>query len=320
MAKNTNLATMLEGYRLYCIAEGKSSRTIRWYQGKLHLFAGYLEEQGLPSDVAELTTTHLRAFLVHLMEQVKADQNNPKKPTQERSLSAKTIQGYARTLKAFCSWLAREGYTADNLGRALKIPKAPNTIVQTFSDAQIKALLSVVDQRGHRGFRDYCMLLVLLDTGIRLSELVGLRLVDVDWERGVFKVMGKGAKERFVPFGAKVQTSLWKYVHKYRPEPLHPSVDTLFLRSSGVPLRGDEVYRWIRKYGEKASLEGVRCSPHTFRHTFAKKFLTNGGDLFSLQKILGHTSLEVVRMYVQLTSEDVQVQHRQYSPVDRIKL
>jgi site-specific recombinase XerD len=186
---------MLEGYRLYCIAEGKSPTTIRWYQGKLGLFANYLKEQGLSTDVTETTTTHLRAFLVHLMEDVKVDQNNPRKPTQDRSLSGKTIQGYARTLKAFFSWLAREGYTDNNLGRALRIPKAPDTIVQTFSDAQIKALLSVVNQRDHRGFRDYCVLIVLLDTGIRLSELVNLHLAEVDWERGVFKVMGKGAKE-----------------------------------------------------------------------------------------------------------------------------
>ncbi len=153
-----------------------------------------------------------------------------------------------------------------------------------------------------------------------MSELVNLQIKDLDLERGFFKVMGKGARERLVPFGAKVQTALWKYIHKFRPEPFHPNIGNLFLRSDGWSLTCDQVYRLIRNYGRKAGIEGVRCSPHTFRHTFAKKFLINGGDLFTLQKILGHSSLAVVRMYVELTSEDVQIQHRRYSPVDWTKL
>lgn len=94
----------------------------------------------------------------------------------------------------------------------------------------------------------------------------------------------------------------------------------VFLRSDGLPTTGNYVYRLVRGYGETAGLEGVRCSPHTFRHTFAKNYLLNGGDLFTLQKILGHSSLYVVRLYVNLASEDVQAQHRRYSPMDMMRV
>ena len=311
---------LLEGFRLFCLAEGKQATTVRWYLGKLQIFLRYLQEQGLPTDVAELTTTHLRGFLVYMREDVKADQNNPMKPTQDKGLSPKTIQGYARTLKAFFSWAAQEDYITASPGRLLKVPSAPKVIIQTLSDAQIGKLLAATNARDKKGFRDYCILLTLLDTGIRLSELVDLQMPNVDLDRGSFKVMGKGARERLVPFGAKVKTALWKYQQKFRPEPFHPNVGNFFLQPDGRPLTPAGVYGLVRGYGLKAKLEGVRCSPHTFRHTFAKKFLTNGGDLFTLQKILGHSSLNVVRMYVELTAEDVQIQHRRYSPMDLIKL
>lgn len=191
--------------------------------------------------VSSLTTTHQRAFLAHLRENLKADENNPMKPAQAKGLSPKTIQGYARTLKAFFSWLAREGYVSQDPGKLLKIPKAPHIMVETLSDAQIKRLFSVIGRKSEKGFRDYCILLVLLDTGVRLLELVNLQVRDLDLERGFFKVMGKGARERLVPFGARVQTALWKYMHRFRSEPFLPNIGNLFLKSSGMRLSCGQV-------------------------------------------------------------------------------
>ncbi len=320
MTKITGLSTLVEGFRLYCMAEGKQPTTIRWYMHKLDIFQHYLKGQDIPTNASQLSTTHLRQFLVHLQTEVKADQQNPYKPARNEGLSAQTIQGYARTLKAFFSWATMEGYLAHNPTQLLKIPKAPKTIIQTFSDDQIHRLLKVIDQRSAVGFRDYCIILVFLDTGIRLSELVALELPDVHLGQAYFKVLGKGAKERIVPIGAHVQKALWKYIHQYRPEPFHPNVQNVFLTRVGRALSASSVYDRVSGYGKKTGLKGVRCSPHTFRHTFAKNFLLNGGDIFSLQKILGHSSLEVVRMYVNLASDDVQVQHRKASPVDWLRL
>ena len=320
MTKITDLNTLIDGFRLYCMAEGKQPTTIRWYMHKLAIFRRYLEDCDLPTDASKTTTTRLRRFLVHLQTEVKADEHNPYKPARNEGLSAQTIQGYARTLKAFFSWATMEGYLAHNPTQLLKIPKAPKAIIETFSDDQVRRLLKVINQRSAVGFRDYCIILVFLDTGIRLSDLVTLELRNVHLDQAYFKVLGKGAKERIVPIGAHVQKALWKYIHQYRPEPLHPNIQKVFLTRDGRALSASNIYDRVSGYGKKTGLEGVRCSPHTFRHTFAKNFLLNGGDIFSLQKILGHSSLEVVRMYVNLASDDVQVQHRKASPVDWLKL
>jgi len=314
------LERLVEGYRLYCQAEGKSPHTIRWYMGKLRVFLQYLRNGGHDTDSEELSTEAIRAFVVYLQQSVRADEHNPRKPTRSDGLSPQTVQGYVRVIKAFLSWAHREGLIDENPASRVKVPKAPQTIVPTLNESQVRRFLSVIDRSKPIGFRDYCIVLTLLDTGIRLSELVGLQLPDLDLEEGHFRVMGKGSKERMVPVGASLQKALWKYINRYRPEPIHPNVKALFLTRDGRGISSSTVYWRLRSYGKKAGLQGARCSPHTFRHTFAKNFLLNGGDVFTLQKILGHSSLAVVRMYVDMASEDVQIQHRRYSPVDWMKL
>jgi integrase/recombinase XerD len=267
-----------------------------------------------------ITPSDIRQFLVHLQTEVCVGDNNPRIPKTSRPLSPRTVHGYARTLRAFFYWLESEEYLEKSPMRKVKMPKVPTVVIKTFSEEQLNRLLSVIDRKTAIGYRDYCIVLTLLDTGIRLSELTGLTLPNLSMERGEFKVMGKGAKERWVPFGATLQRVLWKYIHKWRPDPAHPDIQNVFLTVNGTALSGGSVTKLLAVYGRKAGLRGVRCSPHTFRHTFAKTYLMNGGDLFSLQKILGHTSLEMVRIYVNLVDEDVKNQHRKYSPLDRLGL
>ena len=137
-------------------------------------------------------------------------------------------------------------------------------------------------------------------------------------EEGHFRVLGKGSKERIVPIGVSLQKALWKYMNRYRPEPAHPNVTVLFLSRNGRALAARSVYCRIRQYGEKGGLVGVRCSPHTFRHTFAISYLRNGGDVSSLQRMLGHSSLEVVRIYVNMCRADIKECHRRFSPADNL--
>ncbi len=320
MRSVTSLEELIEGFRLYCLAEGKAPKTIGWYIPKLIYLKQYLEENDLPTDGTQMTINHLRTFIVHLQTEVKVGQNNPYRPVTDKPLSPRTVAGYARVFKLFFNWVEREGYTANNPSRLLRVPKTFAKIVETFTDDQIQRLLGAVDIKEVNGFRDLCIMLLLLDTGIRLTELINLEIPDLDLERGEIKIRGKGGKERIVPVGAKVQKALWKYIHRYRPESAHPNVQNLFLSIQGYGLSGSRVYRVIAGNGKKAGLQGVRCSPHTFRHTFAKNFLLNGGDLFTLQKILGHSTLDVVRLYVNFTFEDIKVQHRKYSPVDTMRL
>lgn len=315
------LRTLIDGFLLYCRAESKSPETIIFYRQKLARVSRFLEQAaGDPVDAESITIQQLRQFLVHLQTEVWAYENTPRRSTSDRRLSPFTVQGYARSIKALFSWATREGHLETNPAALLKVPKAPKVIIPILSEAQIRQLFSVIDRRTSLGYRDYSLLLVFLDTGLRLSEVAGLELQHLHLEQGYLQVMGKGWKERQVPISARVQKALWTYLTKHRPEPAMPGIQNVFLTHHGQPLRPDTIHKIVSRCGKKAGIEGVRCSPHTFRHTFATNYLLNGGDVFTLQKILGHSSMEMVRIYVNMTAENVQAQHRRCSPVDTWRL
>ena len=155
---------------------------------------------------------------------------------------------------------------------------------------------------------------------MRVSELCHLKLDDVWLEDGMLKVLGKGNKERLIPIGKLVQRLLWRYISRFRPESAGINFNFLFLTRDGRPLTKDRIEKVMTYYGKKAGISGVRCSPHTFRHTAAVKFLRNGGDVFSLQRMLGHASLEMTRRYCELADTDVKQAHMTASPVDNLNL
>ena len=134
---------------------------------------------------------------------------------------------------------------------------------------------------------------------------------------GWIKVRGKGDKERLVPLGLTAQRALWRFIRKARPvQPAEPHAEYLFLGRKGKQIKPGWVHRIVRRQLEAAGVQVKRCGPHTCRHTFARLYLSNGGDLLTLQRILGHTSLEVVRRYVNLDGQHLVKQQRQHSPVD----
>jgi site-specific recombinase XerD len=161
-------------------------------------------------------------------------------------------------------------------------------------------LLGIIDTKSPTGFRDWTIILTLLDTGIRVSELTELKLENVNLAQRCLKIRGKGNKERIVPIGISVQRAIAKYTNKYRPSPTYPLSGNLFLKRDGMPLTPNRIESIIKRYASKAGIQGVRSSPHTFRHTFATTYLRNGGDVFTLQLILGHETLYMVRNYVNL--------------------
>jgi integrase/recombinase XerD len=159
------------------------------------------------------------------------------------------------------------------------------------------------------------MILTLLDTGLRLSEILGLRRDCIDWQGNRLIVRGKGDKERSVPFGTAVRRALWEYAQRRGDV---SGQDVFFLDQFGGQICARHIQITLRRYGKQAGIEGVRVSPHTLRHTFATQYILNGGDAFSLQQILGHSTLEMVKQYVKLANRDVALQHRRYSPVDNL--
>jgi site-specific recombinase XerD len=223
-------------------------------------------------------------------------------------------------IRAFWSWLLDEGYITSNPMTNLKLPRTPRKVISTFSQEQIQKMLSALDTKSSHGFRNYTMILLLLDTGIRLSELIGLEMDDIDFLQSFILVKGKGNKERVVPFGSQVRRTLRRYITHFRPEPDSPRTNEVFLTEDGLPMKPRAVQSMLLRLSRKAKMSGVRLNPHRFRHSFATQYLVAGGDIFSLQKILGHSSLEVVRMYVNLITSDILQQHRKFSPVDNVIL
>jgi len=313
------LVHLIESYALCLSTEGKSPRTIEWYATNLKRFARFLSDNNLSESVTEIGTGEARRFISHLQTEVKRWENHASIKDDKR-LSAFSVQGYARTVKAFWSWLQDEGYISCNTMASLKLPKTPKKIISTFSQEQIQQMLGSIDRTTKRGFRDVTIVLLFLDTGIRLSELADLQIDGIDFLRSCLIVNGKGDKERIVPFGSQVRRYLRRYIIHIRPEPDCPHVSQLFLTDDGFPLKPRSVQSLILRLGRKAGISGIRCSPHSFRHSFARQYLMQGGDIFSLQRILGHSSLEVVKMYINLASSDLLQQHRKYSPVDNMRL
>jgi integrase/recombinase XerD len=319
MEESSSFAQIIETYVLSCITEGKSPKTIEWYTSNLRRFSRYLDEREPGLSIERIGVTEARGFIYHLQHDVRRWEEKTD-VWDEKPLSAHSVQGYARTMKAFWSWLVAEGVIERNVMSRLKLPKVPRRVMPTFSGDELRRMLGLLDRKTALGFRDYVVLLVLLDTGIRLSELVMLETRSIDFGQSCFPVKGKGGKERLVPFGTEVRRALRRYVGSYRQEPLHRETREVFLSARGLPLRARAVQSMISRLGERAGIVGTRCSPHTFRHTFARRYLMCGGDVFSLQRILGHTSLEVVKLYVNLGTGDIAEQHRQFSPVDNMSM
>ncbi|HEY77719.1 MAG TPA: tyrosine-type recombinase/integrase [Dehalococcoidia bacterium] len=315
----TPLDKLMEGYRLTAKSEGKSIHTIAIVAAAVRYLGEFLANAGYSADVREIGASELRHFVSFLQEQPRFAQHRFTRPQAER-LSGHTINGYMRALQAFWAWLDREGFILENPFIRIKIPKAPKKVIPTFTEEQLRQLFAVVDVASDTGYRDYAIMLTLLDTGLRCSELNGLTLQAVNLDSRLLKVWGKGSKERLVPIGAKVQKALWKYTTCHRPEPAMPRYDHVFLTRDGRPLTKNRLESIVGHYGKKAGITGVRLSPHTLRHTMAVTFLRNGGDVFSLQRILGHSQLEVLRGYINLALSDISRVHLRNSPADNLEL
>lgn len=301
-AVRTGLMTLrkvVDSYLLSCQTEGKSSHTLRWYEQKLGTFVEWAGEREGDARLSHLDLGHVRAFLLE---------------RQALGRTAFTTRGYAQVLKGFGTWLAEEGYVAQSPLLRLTLPKVPRYVVKPLTPADVASLLLAVKPRSARGARDLAILLLLLDTGMRLGELVSMTTVEADEavRGGFFRVMGKGARERYLPLGKATRDALRRYVDVYRPPAL---TEALLLGSGGRPIRAEGVRQVVRRVARRAGIAGVH--PHRLRHTFAVNYIANGGDAMTLQRILGHSTLEMVRRYVALDPREIMLRHSQVSPGDR---
>ncbi|WP_282035021.1 tyrosine-type recombinase/integrase [Metabacillus indicus] len=282
-----------------CELRNLREHTIKYYRSELSVAYKYLRDQEIDSNPTLITEEHIKEFIIKYM--------------RRKGLKVVTINTRLRAIRAFFNFLFDQGYISKNPVKNMKLLKDQRTIINTFTRKQLKDLLAQPDLRTFTGIRDYTIMMILLDTGIRANELVHTDITDVSFEDSTLKVRrAKGRSQRVVPISGEMKKQLKKYlaIRGYVEE------DSLFLTIDNKRITKRAMQQMLIKYGSKAKIKDVRCSPHTFRHTFAKLSVQNGAGIFELQQILGHSSLEIVRVYVNLFSNDVKDKHRKFTPLN----
>jgi len=314
--KTLTIDELISRYALSNQADSKSPKTIAWYSDILNQFSAYLKTEKHPSYLSSLSIDTVRGYIIYLRHKPKF-KGHPFTPTQTDYLSPRTVQCHVRALKAFSSWLYSEGYTGENRLKNLKLPKAPITVMEPLTPEETKTIIDSINKKTRTRARNNAIFVTLLDTGLRASEAATITLNNLNLTDGYIKVMGKGAKERIVPIGKYVQMTLWSYIDKVRPEPAIPDFNALFLSSNGKPITVNTIKLVFSRIAKNSGIK--RLHAHLCRHTFAINYLLNGGDIFSLKEILGHTTLDMVNHYLHFTSSQITSQHHKYSPMDKLQ-
>ena len=310
------LAQAVDDYISDLKIQSKSPKTILFYQRNLRLFLRWLKRHRGTCVLGDLTLPNAKRYVWYLEEEHRKYQGHPFTPEQDEGLSLYSVRGHIRTLKALVSWLYREEYIPENVLVRLRLPTVPKKQIEILTEDEIKTIFSSINPNISSGARNYDVVLLMLDSGLRTGEVIDLRLPKVKIEQGQLLVNGKGNKERTVPIGSFSQRYLRRYIIHFRPEPTRPEIDHVFLNQNGRPMTENSIKLIFSRLAKKCNIP--RLHAHLCRHTFGTNYLRNGGDVFSLQKILGHESLSTVQIYMHLAEGDIIQKHRLYSPMDRL--
>ena len=314
----TSLKSLIRGFVLTKQTDGKSPRTVEFYGENLKRFLWYSTQKQWSDDIRLLTEWDIREFLGYVANETDrwGLKGNGSEPAQ-RKVSHTTVHHYYVVLANFFGWVVREGYLPDNPLVKIKVAKPKNKVIKPYTQEEISRLLAVCDKDYESnakflGSRNRAIVLVLLDAGVRLMELTGIKLQDVNTDNGNIKVTGKGNKERVVRIGKTAQKSVWRYL-MLRPD---NGREELWVTQGGKKLGPVAVQCMMKRLKERAGV----CEDgniHRFRHTFALNFLRVDKNVFNLQYLLGHSELEMVRRYTStLGMEDALKAHEKASPAD----
>ena len=314
----TSLKSLVNGFVLTKQTEGKSPRTIEFYSENLKRFLWYAQKQGWTDDIRMLTAWQIKEFLGYVgSETHRWELHGNSSESSLGKASHTTVHHYFVAISCLFNWVIKEGFLKDNPLTHIKVAKPKPKVIIPYSQEEIKNMLAVCDYDFQHNAkflacRNQAMILTLLDSGVRLSELVGITLNDIDTEKGWLKIRGKGSKERIVRVGKTTQKAIWRYC-VYRPK---NGRQELWLSEEGKPLAASGVQSLIQRLMERAGITSDG-STHRFRHTFALNFLRADKNVFNLQYLLGHSDLDMVRRYTStLGMEDALKAHEKASPVD----
>lgn len=311
------LPTLLEYYLTTKQVKGCSNKTIIAIRSVMERFIRFQEARGHSLKLADLKIEDARSYVVSLQGKVtKYDGHKFNHPIANSEYSPQTIHSHVRILRTFSNWLRDEGYSPHPILERLELPRLPKVKIAVLSPEEIQQVLNSMNPGTSLGARLMAMVLVMLDTGIRAGELVGMQMSNVEWNHGVIKVYGKGSKERFVPIGATAKQTMLRYVQTFRPKPARDDIDNVFLSVDGYPLTVNALVHIMTRLANSSGVE--RLHAHLLRHTSGVLYLVNGGDTKSLQMYLGHTTAQMTNHYEQLTTEHMMAQHRKFSPVDSL--
>ena len=317
-----SLQSLVRGFILTKKTDGRSPRTVHYYEGMLRHFLWYATKENWPANAGLITEWHIRELLNYVASETNRWGLNGNGSERCQCLASySTVHHYYATLRVFFNWCVGEGFLVQSPLAKIKLRNPSPKVIQPYPLDEIAKMLAVCDydyQHNARflGSRNKAIVLMLLDTGVRVSEIGNINLEDIDTERGWVKVRGKGAKERVVRIGAAAQRALWRYL-VHRPD---TEKGQLWLTEEGTPLRPSGIQMVIKRLKQRAGVAS-RGNCHRFRHTFALNFLRADRNPFNLQYLLGHSDLRMVRHYTAtLGMEDALKAHEKASPADLLGL
>lgn len=308
MKTRITLSQAFEGYLLAANARHLSPGTLADYKNTFRKFISFLDAD---PPMGDITSKQIESFL--------ANQN----------VAKKTIMNYHIGLSALWTWAVGEKVVSEHIVRSVVRAKPERRSIKPYSEMDILSMIEAIaysnlyTRPGKResrhslphSERNRAIILLLLDTGIRASELCELKIFQTDLQNRRITVFGKGSKERTIPISARTGQAIWKYLATRKDESIG---DYLFSTSGGRPMVRDELLKIIFRIAARAKVSGATV--HRFRHTFAINYLRNGGDAFTLQLTLGHSTMEMVKTYLMLAQTDLELNHKRASPVDHWRL
>jgi integrase/recombinase XerD len=281
------------------LEDGLARNTLESYRRDLRQFADWLARQAR-KPLSAASQADLQRYLAHKISADKA--------------KARSTARLLSSLKRFYQYLVREGRIDADPSLKIEAPKIPRSLPKTLSEAEVEALLAAPNLDTALGLRDKAMLETLYAGGFRVSELVALKVAQVDLDMGVARVMGKGAKERLVPLGEEALRWLQRYLGEARPALLSGrSGDALFVTARAGAMTRQMFWVLIKRY---ALLAGIKpaISPHTLRHAFATHLINHGADLRVVQLLLGHADISTTQIYTHVARERMKQLHAKHHP------
>ena len=280
------------------LEDGLAKASLSSYRSDLLHFSNWLGEQQLPA-LCAVDEAPLMRFIAAL----------------SKTLRASSQARYISTLRRFYRYLLARGRISADPTLKIAMPVKPSRLPKVLSEVQVEALLAAPEVDASLGLRDRAMLETLYATGLRVSELVGLTLHEVNFEMGVVRVFGKGSKERLVPLGEEAIDWLRHYLAEGRPALLGGrQSNDLFVTTRGAAMTRQAFWHLIKRYALLAGIDPARLSPHVMRHAFATHLLNHGADLRVVQLLLGHSDISTTQIYTHIARERLKSLHAQHHP------